>query len=156
MGSGDARELSSGVQASHELNGQLSERLGAALSKLDQMDPQFKQGRDDERLQQQSKLWKALCKDMDAMMRELAFLLINKHQVALDVGSAGGGRDTKPFFEELSGKFPRLEFRLQGDKVIAVCNNRGIAQTEIEGVSFEWLEQSTVTWLVWLIEQGGQ
>ena len=156
MGSGEARELGGSIKASHDLNQELSARLGAALTKLDQADPEFKQARDDERLQQQSKTWKALCKDMDVMMRELAFLLINTHQVGLDVGSSGGGRDTRPFFEELSGKFPRLEYRLQESTVVAVCNNRGIAQTDMNGVTFEWIEQSAVTWMVWLIEQGGQ
>lgn len=156
MGSGEARELGGAIEASHILNEELATRLGAALTKLDQIDPEFKQARDDERQQQESKAWKAMCKDMDVMMRELAFLIINRHQVALDVGSAGGGRDTRPFFEELSGKFPKLEFRMQDGKVVAVCNNRGIAQTNIDAVTFEWLEGCAVTWIVWLIEQGGK
>lgn len=143
------------MKSDRTLNPELSARLGRALQQLDQVDPQFKSGRDDERLQQTSKAWKDKCKEIDAMLRELTHIIIQQHQVAIDVGSDGGGRDTRPFLEEMSGKFPKLEFRLQNAKVVAVCNNRGIAQAEISDVNFEWLEQSAVTWMVWLIEQGG-
>ena len=126
MGSGAARELEAKVSSDRSMDPELSARLRSALEKLDKMDPDFKAGRDDERTQQLTKAWKGKCKEIDGMLRELGHVLINTHQVALDVGSDGGGRDTRPFFEDLAGKFPKLDFRLQGDKVVAVCNNRGI------------------------------
>ncbi|MCO4746922.1 MAG: hypothetical protein KC912_19145 [Proteobacteria bacterium] len=138
------------------MNPDLSSRLGSALAKMDSMDPSFKTLRDDERAAQQTKLWKILCKEIDGHLREAAEVVVNAHQVGLDIGSDGGGRDQKPFIEEVNEKFPRLEYRLQNGKVIAVCNNRGLAQVEMDGIEYDWIEATIVTWLVWLIEQGGR
>ena len=51
MGSGAPREGNQKV-IKHDLDPKISQKLEAALTALDGLDPKFKQGRDDERNQQ--------------------------------------------------------------------------------------------------------
>lgn len=153
MGSGAPRELKSGGPV-RELPAELHARLTAAVKKMDAVDEDFKQARDDERQSQLAKAWGAMVVQIDGYLREVAEVLINSHQLSLDMGVEGGGRSAEPFFEETGQKFKRLVFSLQEDgTIIATSAGRGIARCRMTDVSYEWILRVAVEWVIISIER---
>lgn len=154
MGSGPARELGGPGGPVKALSPTLAARLTAAVQRLDKLDPQFKQARDDERMGQLAKAWGGACTEIDAHLRAVAQVLIFSHQISLDMGSEGGGRGAMPWIEETGYKFKRLYFRLEDDgTVVAVAADRTIASApDLAAISYDWVEQTVVDWVVSSIE----
>jgi hypothetical protein len=153
MGHGAARELESASGPLPDLDPALAERLDVAMAKMDTLDAEFKSSRDDERLAQMSKRWNAVCKQVDADFRTIAKVLVNSHQLSLDMGSDGGGIAIKPWMEDTQGKFERLSLRLTADDdVVASIGGRDFARGKPEDVDFDWLMKLVVEWLVQSVE----
>ncbi|MBX2801733.1 MAG: hypothetical protein KTR31_28905 [Myxococcales bacterium] len=149
MGLGAPRENQQPDKPLKPLTPETSRRLGEALQHFDQLHPDFKQGRDDERDAQRAKIWNRTCKEMDGHLRQVAKVLINSHQLNLDMGSDGGGRGTKPWIEETSSRFDRLYFRLEGDTVIASFGqDQEVGRGTIDGITYDWIEQAVVEWVI--------
>ena len=137
------------------LAAEVSARLGAALEQMDHLDPQFKANRDEERNMQMVKIWNRTCSTIDGHLRALAKVLINSHQLSLDMGSDGGGRSTKPWLEETSMRFERLVFRLEGQQVVVTSGDRAIGRGSIDDVSYDWIEEMVVAWVIGAVEAKG-
>lgn len=147
MGHGPARELSSESTEVRPLNPALAPKLTAALAKLDAVNSEFKQRRDDERLAQLVKSWNKTCREIDEHLRAIAKTLVASHQLSLDIGSDGGGYATKPFIEEMREMFPKLQFKLNEDSTIdVVCAGDLIGKGSVAGVCYEWIEEMVVEW----------
>lgn len=154
MGKGAVREA---VQDNREiipLNTERATRLSAALEKLDRIKPAFKSARDEERYAQMSKTWHRLCSEMDGNLRLINKGLHQSHQLSLDVGSDGGGINTKPFVEEIANTFERIVFRLEGTRVLAVSGGQILLEGPPEDVNYEWLERALIEWIVFWSERG--
>jgi hypothetical protein len=153
VGHGPARTLSGGEDKLVELSPELSSKLDVALEKLDKLNAKFKAARDEERFAQSSKIWNKTCGEIDGHLRNVAKTLVLSHQLNLDIGSDGGGVKAKPWIEEMSQVFERLFFRLEGDQVIASFGSRTVATARIKDMSYSFVEQAVVDWVVMSIEQ---
>ncbi|HHO50156.1 MAG TPA: hypothetical protein ENK18_04600 [Deltaproteobacteria bacterium] len=153
LGLGASRELKQQDRPQRPLEPELHERLTTALDKLDQLNPAFKASRDEERGAQMVKLWNRTCKDIDAHLRTLAKVLIDSHQLSLDMGSDGGGRGTRPWLEETSMAFQRLIFRLEDETVLATTGDRILARGSLDEVTYDWVQSAVVAWVVTSVEQ---
>lgn len=155
MGSGPARELSADTGPLKPLPEELATRVDAALKKLDAADPEFKQRREDELYSQNVKAWGNTAKQMDGLLRTLAKVMINEHQLSLDIGSDGGGAATKPFLEETSLAFDKLVFQLvNGNEVHATYKGEAFAKGSVEqAVDYEWLERVVTQWVIIAVKQ---
>lgn len=153
MGHGAPRELEQNDEPERSLDPAVHAELSRALDKMDRSNPAFKASRDEERGAQIVKLWNRTCKEIDAHLRALARVLINSHQLSLDMGSDGGGRGTKPWLEETSMAFDRLVFRLEDGTVLATTGDRVLTRGSIDDVSYEWIEAAVVAWVVSSVEQ---
>lgn len=152
MGKGAARELSHSDDEPQPLEEDLAQRLAEALEKIDRIKPAFKSTRDEERYAQMSKAWHRLCGEIDAHLRQVGKSIHASHQLSLDVGSDGGGINTKPFIEEISGAFERLVFRLEDTKVLATSAGRSILVGTVADVSYDWIKRAVVDWVVFSAE----
>ena len=147
MGSGAARELEEATELP-EMDEELSRKLGAALTKLDAIDMEFRTGRRDERNSQLVKIWGAACKEIDRHLLTLSNVLNETHQVSLEPGSTGGGRQITPWVEESTGRFSRLTIRLNEEVVECSTDAGMIARAKLDDVSYAWLERVIVKWLI--------
>jgi hypothetical protein len=149
MGSGPARELVTDSGPPKPLPDELAEKVEAALSKLDSIDPGFKERRADELFTQNVKAWTRTAKAMDAHLRAIAKTLINFHQLSLDIGSDGGGASTKPWLEETSMAFERIYFKLvDGTEVHATFQDEPILKGSVEdALDRAWLEKAVTKWI---------
>ncbi len=149
MGSGPARELSTGSGPVKPLPEELAAKVERALQKLDSIDEGFKERRVDELYTQNVKAWNKSCKQLDGHLRELAKALINGHQLSLDIGSDGGGASTKPWLEETSLTFDRLYFKLvDGTEVHATYQDETFLKGGVEdAVRYEWVELAVAKWI---------
>ena len=153
MGSGPARpDVNSDVEE-RELTPEVSARLGAALRKLDAVDPEFKTNRDDTRYSQNVKAWGRLCRDIDTHLRGVGNAFHEAQQLSLDIGVDGQGANAKPWLEEMGRKLPKLYFRLHEGKVQSYSNNKLIAQGELTEITYEWIEACAVEWIIQTVEQ---
>jgi len=150
MGHGAARELESAGGPLPELDEANAAKLTAALDRLDEADPVFKEQRDDERIGQMSKEWNGVCRDIDGHLRIIGKMLVASHQLNLDIGSDGGGLVQKPFMEDLRDKFPKLQFALEVEsrKVIAKAGDTQYGSVALLDVDFDFCLQATVDWAV--------
>ncbi|MEQ1570144.1 MAG: hypothetical protein ABMA64_31210, partial [Myxococcota bacterium] len=148
MGKGGARELQSGNQEVAPIRPELAARLEQALGVLDQLNPTFKSGRDEERYAQTTKAWHRVCAEVDHHLRTLGKALVESHQLSLDIGSDGGGVNAKPWIEEIGGSLDRLWFKLDGAKVVAFFGQRGLGEASLYDLTYEWVEQMVVEWVV--------
>lgn len=147
MGHGPARELSTESGEIPDLRPELAAKLSAALDKLDAVNADFKQKRDDERLAQLVKSWNKTCREIDDHLRLVAKVLIASHQLSLDIGSDGGGFTTKPFLEEMRDIFPKLQFRLNEDGTVdAVCAGEHLGKRKVADIDYAWIEEMAVDW----------
>jgi len=149
MGHGAARELATETGPLKPLPEALSAKVGEALAKMDAHDEGFKERRDDERYTQNVKKWGRVAKGMDAHLRTIAKVLIDEHQLSLDIGSDGGGANTRPFLEESSLAFERLYFKLKdGVEVHATYKDESFMQgTTEDAQSYEWIEEAACKWV---------
>lgn len=147
MGSGASRELTEAVELP-KMDEELSKKLGAALNKLDSIDAEFRTGRRDERNSQLVKIWGAACKEIDEYLLTLANVFNEVHQVSLEPGSTGGGRQITPWIEESTGRFPKLTLRLVDEVVECTSADQVIARAAMADVTYPWLERVLVKWLI--------
>jgi hypothetical protein len=152
VGHGPARTLESSNDVDRTLDPEASARLAAALAKLDRVDAEFKSNRDDIRYQQRVKAWGAKAKEIDGYLRTAGAVLYAGHQLNLDIGSEGGGAATKPFFEESGRKIDRLYFKMEEGEAIAYTGQRVLGKKPMDEVSYEWVEQMSVDWIIFAIE----
>lgn len=154
MGSGPARELESDTEPTRKLPGQLASKLDEALAKMDQIDPGFANAREEERIAQLSKHWGRKSKEIIEHFRLINKVLHAQHQISLDVGADGGGRNTRPWVEETSQAFEKLYLRLEEETgwIVAESGNLTLARGTMEEVNFEWLEKLVVVWVVKAID----
>jgi len=153
MGHGPARELQTATEEPPELDPAIAKRMAEALNKLDALDPEFKASRDEERDAQMSKNWGRKCKDINDHLRTVARVLIRSHQVGLDNGSFGGGRQTQPWIEETQGKLGRLMFQLAGDEVQVVSGEKLLGRGTLDEVTYDWIERMVVKWVILAAER---
>jgi len=126
------------------------------MQRLDAMDGAFKEARDEERFMQRVKAWNATCKEIDAHLRTIAKVLINAHQFSLDIGSEGGGKNTRPWLEEVGMTIPRFYLQLEEDgSVTATCDGRKISSCGLHEVDYPWVERAVVEWAVSEAERKG-
>ncbi len=147
MGHGASRTITSEIE-DRPLPDTLAQKLGAALAKVDVVDAEFKAARDDARFQQQVKDWGRIAKEIDVQLRSIGNAIYKSHQVSIDIGSEGGGHTTKPFLEDLGRKLGRVDFRLVDGNVVARTDGKDLGSIDMNAVTYEWLEQMAVDWLV--------
>jgi hypothetical protein len=150
VGSGPARELDGGEEEI-PLPPELATRLTAALDKLDRAEAAYKEARKEEKYSQTVKAWGRTCVEIDGHLRAVAKAVLKSHQLNLDTGSDGGGQNTKPWIEELTGKakIERLTFKLDGDgDVVAFTPTRTLAKEPTSKISYDWLSNVIVNWIV--------
>lgn len=151
MGSGAPRELAKETGPLKDLDEELSKRLEAALKQYEQRDPEFKTSREDEAHQQLSKAWNTRCNDIVEELRAIGKVIVNQHQVLLDMSQEGAGVGASPWIEEAGLKFPRMNIRLKPatGEVVAECEQRPLLKAaNMEAADYDWLEKAVVTWLV--------
>jgi len=149
MGSGAPRELGGPQQELPPVPADLSTKLTFALAKLDQLNAPFKQARDDERSLQTNKAWNAKCKEIDAHLRLGALVLINSHQLSLDIGSDGGGIRTAPWTEETAMAFAKLSIKVEEDgSIAAVSDGETILSGKMEDIDYDWVLKAMIEWAV--------
>jgi hypothetical protein len=149
MGHGAARELEGAGGPLPELDPALAAVLTDVLNKLDARDPVYKAAREEERLGLLIKRWNGICRDLDDHLRVIGKVLINTHQLSLDIGSDGGGMSQKPFLEDLRQKFTKLQFRLEGDGMIGVvAGDLKVGRGSPDEVDFDWTMRMVVEWVV--------
>ena len=149
MGHGAARELEKDTGPLKPLPDDLSEKVGSALEILDKIDAGFKERRDDELYTQNVKKWGNVARGMDAHLRSLCKVLIEGHQLSLDIGSDGGGASTKPWLEETSMVFERLYFKLvDGTEVHATYEDETFMKGSTDdATNYDWVEKVVVKWI---------
>ncbi len=148
MGSGASRSISAETE-DRPLPDSLAEKLSAALARVDAVDATFKSARDDARYQQQVKDWGRTTKEIDGHLRMIGNTIYKSHQISLDIGSDGGGHSARPFLEDLGRKLGRVEYRLVEGRVVArTSDGRDLGTCAMDGVTYDWLEQMAVEWLV--------
>jgi hypothetical protein len=148
MGGGAPRELSKKVEVK-PLDAELSKHVGLALAKLDEMNPEFKQNREDEKNAQLTKTWMDVNLIIAEQLRLIGIALIEAHQIALESGTEGGGQGATPWCEEGAGAIPRLEFKLNGDKIDAISNDKVLAQGKVSlDIPYDWTERVVVKWIL--------
>ena len=147
MGSGAARELEEKRELP-ELDAELARKLTAAVSRMDAVDAEFKEARHNERLSQLVKIWGAACKQIDDHLMTLSNLLNETHQLSLEPGTTGGGREITPWMEESTGRFERLIIRLVGEDIEVSNGDELIARAPMGDLSYEWMERVVVKWVI--------
>jgi len=149
MGHGAARELEKKTGPVKPLPPDLSEKVGAALKQLDAIDEGFKERRDDELYTQHVKRWGNIARGMDEHLRTLAKVLIEAHQISLDIGSDGGGASMKPWLEETSMVIDRLYFKLvDGTRVHATYKDETFLEGSMEDAQdYDWIEKAVCRWI---------
>lgn len=148
MGSGAARELESEETVVPNLDAESAAKLTTALNAFDAIDADFKSSRDEERYAQNVKTWNKVCKDVEDNLRLVGKVLNASHQLSLDMGVEGGGPNARPFIEEVSGKFGKLEFKMVDGMVEAVFEGQVLGNTGLHGVDYGFIEPCVVNWLV--------
>lgn len=149
MGDGPARELEVDTGPPPELSPGLSNKLGQALDRMDQVDEAFRTARDEERQAQMAKRWAKQCKDILMELRTIIKVLHESHQLSLDIGSDGGGRGTRPWVEETAHTFDRLYLSLEDSgSVLASAGDLMLARSPLADINYEWLEKLVVVWVV--------
>ncbi len=148
MGSGGPRGLAQAKQI-REVDPELGKKLSEALSVLDGLDETFKTARQGERSIQLVKIWAKACGQIDVDLQALADALNASHQVNLEPGTSGGGRDIMPWVEESGGRFDRLEIRLgEGEMLTATAGPHTVGKIKLGQESYEWLERLLIKWMV--------
>ena len=148
MGHGPARELESEAGPLPTLDPALAAKLTAVLDALDARDPEFKAARDEERLGLLIKQWNGTCREMDGYLRTIGKVLVQTHQLNLDIGSDGGGLAQKPFIEDLRMKFKKLQFKLDNDGTVrAVSGDDAIGSVAIDAVTYDTVLSLVVDWV---------
>ncbi len=126
--------------------------LSEALAKLDATHEAFRESREEERQQQLVKLWNQKCRQIDDWFRAIAKVLINSHQLSLDMGSDGGGRSTRPWLEETSQAFARLTLSLEDEEVVARTGDQEVLRGPVDRLSYEWIEEAVIQWVLIAVE----
>lgn len=153
MALGAPRENNQPEEILRPVSDEVSTRLRTALTRMDSVDPAFKRDRDDERNSQLSKQWNKQSKEINTHLNALAKSLVRAHQLSLEVGSEGGGRAIRPWVGETSMRFDRLYLSLHDGDVVATYRNDEIDRVPRERVTYEWLEQTVVDWVVRAVEE---
>ncbi|MCB9679010.1 MAG: hypothetical protein H6737_28170 [Alphaproteobacteria bacterium] len=149
MGHGAPRELGGDLGPRKLLEPDDSQALEQALKKYEAGDPAFATSREDERLQQMSKLWVNRCNEIVEDLRSIGKAIVEQHQVLLDTSQDGAGLGATPWIEEAGFKFERLHFRLRNGPVIAETGMTKIAEVaHMKDATYEWLEKAVVKWLI--------
>lgn len=149
MGHGPARELSDNSGPAKTLDATLAAKLSVAVQRLDALNPDWAQAREDERMSQLAKSWGGTSATIEGYLRSIGQAIILSHQISTDMGTDGGGREATPFIEETSDLFPRLEFSVQDDgSILAATEDLKIAEVQLEHLSYDWVERCVVEWLV--------
>lgn len=157
MGGGAVRNLEEAFVPERPLDPQLSAKIASALARMDQLDADFKARRDDERFQQQVKLWTTTSKVVETYLRAMGNLMHGTHQLSLDIGSEGGGQAIRPFMEDLGQRFPRIYFKLDGAEIVATVENKPIGRCPLDSIDFDFVEKMVVDWVLRSVQamQGG-
>lgn len=154
MGHGAARELAGPDGPLKEIPAELSAKLKAALEKMDKHDPEFASTREDERHQQTSKAWTARAGEIVEELRAVCKAMVSEHQILCDTGMEGAGVGIRPYVEDTSNRFDKLEYKLEGIEVQATCTGTVLATApNMDAVDYDFLERATVEWLVWSVGQ---
>ncbi|MCA9573142.1 MAG: hypothetical protein KC656_35140, partial [Myxococcales bacterium] len=123
--------------------------LAAALDKLDQINPDFKQARIDEFGSQLQKEWMDVNIVIVDHLRDIGHVMIKELQIALETGSDGGGVGATPWCEEGGGALPRLEFKLKDAAVVAMSDGEVLAKGKVtRELPFEWVEKVVAKWIL--------
>ena len=148
MGHGPARTLETASGPLPELDEATAARLSAALEKLDAADPVYAEQREQERIGLMAKEWNAVCREIDDHLRTIGKMLIQSHQLNLDIGSDGGGLAQKPFMEDLRMKFPKLQFTMNIDDrtVVARCGDASYGTVPLGEVDFDFCLKAVCDW----------
>ena len=147
MGSGAARELSTSKELP-ELDPDLAKKLTAAVKRMDEIDTEFAEARHNERLSQLVKIWGAACAEIDEHFLTLSNLLNETHQLSLEPGTVGGGRNITPWMEEAGGRFDRLVIKLEGEHALALNGETLLAKCGLPDLGYPWLERVVVKWVI--------
>jgi hypothetical protein len=147
MGSGGPRDLEVGKELP-DLDEGLAVALTKALNALDGIDGEFKSAREEERQIQLVKIWGKACKQVDLHLVTLCDVLNASHQVSLEPGSSGGGRNISPWVMESNDRFDRLEIKLVGETVTATAGPHTVAKCPLGEETYAWLERLLVKWMV--------
>jgi len=148
MGHGAGRELEGGGGPLPELDEAISAKLTDALDKLDAADAEFAEQRENERLGLMAKQWNTTCRGIDEHLRTIGKVLMQSHQLNLDIGSDGGGVSKKPFIEDLRMKFPKLQFTMvvEEEAVVARCGESTYGSIALDGVTYEYCVDAVCNW----------
>ena len=153
MGLGGGRQESEKIPEGRPLSPQLESALEHALARLDATHEQFRDSRTDERNSQMVKRWNQICKEIDGYFRAISTVLIQSHQLSLDMGSLGGGRNIQPWLEETTGTLDRLIIKLdQNDDVVAMVGETELLRGPVDRVSYEWVEEAVVNWVLTAVD----
>ena len=152
MGLGAPRQEDQAVEA-RPLSDEANRALREALTQLDGVNESFRESRDLERDSQLLKLWNRKSKEVVAILRGVAKTMIDSHQLSLEMGSTGGGRNIRPWLEESSQAIDRLEFVLDDYEVVAKVGDQEVLRGPIDRVGYEWVEEAVVNWVLAAVDQ---
>ena len=152
MGSGAARQEEQEVEV-QELSPQVNTAIARALERLDASNPLFKESRTEERDSQLTKQWNKTCREIDGYLRGLMQVMIATHQLSLDQGSDGGGRNQRPWLEETTGAIDRLYIKLDGIEAVAYTGDTELLRGPVTRMSYGWVEEAVVNWVLTAVDQ---
>lgn len=149
MGLGPDKHQTTNQVEGRALSPQLNAALERALSRLDQVDERFRDQRAEERNSQMIKRWHLVCKEIDEHLRAIAQVMIESHQLSLDMGSSGGARQIRPWLVETTNTLDRFEIWLDdNDEVVAQVGDTELLRGPVERVSYDWVEEAVVNWVL--------
>lgn len=153
MGHGAPRELATQQGPLTDLPDELAQRLEGALQKLDSLEPEFGQSRQDERHQQLSGAWMAKSNEIVEHLRTIGKVIVGSHQILTDMAQDGAGISATPWMEEGSNRLERLIIRNLSGPVRAETSKGVVLEAaSMEDVDYAWLERAVVEWIVQDIE----
>lgn len=149
MGVGAGRPIEGDEEDGRPLSPQLGAAMERALARLENANDGFRTAREDERNSQMVKRWNRMCREIDGHLRAISSVLIHSHQLSLDMGSEGVGRNIRPWLEETTHALDRLTIKLDpNDEVVATVGEIELLRGELDRVSYEWVEEAVVNWVL--------
>lgn len=152
MGSGAPRNDVQQKVEGRPLSGEVNQALAKALRVMDEHHPSFKDNRKEEKDSQLTKMWNRKCREIDDYLRAIAKVMIDSHQLSLDMGSDGGGRGTRPWLEETNQAFDKLYIKLDNEEVVAVTGDTELLRGPVGRLSYDWVEEAVVNWVLTGVE----
>lgn len=153
MALGGGRQDDDKAPEGRPLSPQLESALEHALTRLDAVNEGFRDSRTDERNSQMVKRWNQICKEINGYFRAISTVLIQTHQLSLDMGSMGGGRAIRPWLEETTNTLDRLVIKLDdNDEVVAMVGETELLRGPVDRVSYEWVEEAVINWVLTAVD----